>query len=180
MLFRSDPPRRKRPWGRLLGLILLLSGVGLSLRWWQTSHASSPPAAAAAKPPAAAVKLATVATNTVQDSAVFVGTLEAPRFVSIKPQIEGRIKQLYIKEGDRVQQGQPIVSLQSDDTQAVLQQRQAALAQANANLALLNAGTRPEQIAQARATLTQAQAKLKDAQAGAQPQEIAQIGRAHV
>ena len=168
-----DPPRRKRPWGRLLGLILLLSGVGLSLRWWQTSHARTAPAAGA-KPPAAAVKLATVATNTVQDSAVFVGTLEAPRFVRIKPQIEGRIKQLYIKEGDRVSQGQPIVSLQSDDTQAVLQQRQAALAQANANLALLKAGTRPEQIAQARATLTQAQAKLKDAQAGAQPQEIAQ------
>jgi RND family efflux transporter MFP subunit len=168
-------PRRKRHWGWLLGAILLVGGVGLSLRWWQTSRASNPPGAAgAARPPAAAVKLATVATNTVRDSAVFVGTLEAPRFVSIKPQIEGRIKQLYIKEGDRVQQGQPIVSLQSDDTQAVLQQRQAALAQAQSNLALLNAGTRPEQIAQARATLAQAQAKLKDAQTGAQPQQIAQ------
>jgi RND family efflux transporter MFP subunit len=166
------PSRRKRRWGWLLGAILLVGGVGLTLRWWQTSHASN--AASAAKPPAAAVKLATVATNTVRDSAVFVGTLEAPRFVSIKPQIEGRIKQLYIKEGDRVQQGQPIVSLQSDDTQAVLQQRQAALAQARSNLALLNAGTRPEQIAQARATLAQAQAKLRDAQTGAQPQLIAQ------
>jgi RND family efflux transporter MFP subunit len=169
------PPRRKRRWGWLLGAILLIGGVGLSLRWWQTSRASNPPSAAgAAKPPAAAVKLATVANHTVRDSAVFVGTLEAPRFVSIKPQIEGRIKQLDIKEGDRVQQGQPIVSLQSDDTQAVLQQRQAALAQAQSNLALLKAGTRPEQIAQARATLAQAQAKLRDAQTGAQPQQIAQ------
>ena len=172
--FRQQPSQsHRRRWGWLLGTILLVGGVGLGMRSWQVSRASSAPPGAA-KPPAAAVKLATVATNTVQDSAVFVGTLEAPRFVSIKPQIEGRVKQLYIKEGDRVQQGQPIVSLQSDDTQALLQQRQAALAQANANLALLNAGTRPEQIAQARATLTQAQAKLKDAQAGAQPQEIAQ------
>jgi RND family efflux transporter MFP subunit len=173
---QSSPPHQRRRWIWLLSLGLLFGGIGLGMRSWQTSRASNPPpgAAGAAKPPAAAVKIATVSPTTVQDSSVFVGTLEAPRFVTIKPQIEGRVKQLLIKEGDRVLQGQPIVRLQSDDTQALLQQRQAALAQANANLALLNAGTRPEQIAQARATLAQAQSKLKDAQAGAQPQEIAQ------
>jgi RND family efflux transporter MFP subunit len=160
-----------------LASILLLIGVGSSLRWWQASRANNaPPGAAGApgKPMAVPVKLATVRTQTVQESSVFVGTLQSPRFITIKPQVEGRIKQLFIKEGDRVQQGQPIVSLQNDDAQAILQQRIAAQQQASANLALLQAGTRPEQIAQARATLAQAQAKLRDAQSGAQPQEIAQ------
>jgi RND family efflux transporter MFP subunit len=110
----------------------------------------------------------------VQDSTVFVGTLESPRFVTVKPQVEGRIVQILVKEGDLVRQGQPIIALQSDDAQALLQQRQAALQQANANLALLKAGTRPEQIAQARATLAQAQAKLRDAQAGSELDGIAQ------
>jgi RND family efflux transporter MFP subunit len=94
--------------------------------------------------------------------------------VTIKPQIEGRIDRILVREGQLVRQGQPLFSLQSDDTQAVLKQRQAALAQANANLALLKAGTRPEQIAQARATLAKAQADLANAKTGGQPQEIAQ------
>jgi RND family efflux transporter MFP subunit len=174
---QPSPARKRRllPW--ILGTILLLAGVGASLRWWQASRASNAPPGATGspgKPMAVPVKLATVRNQTVQESSVFVGTLQSPRFITIKPQVEGRIKQLFIKEGDRVQQGQPIVSLQNDDAQAVLQQRTAAQQQASANLALLQAGTRPEQIAQARATLSQAQAKLRDAQSGAQPQEIAQ------
>jgi RND family efflux transporter MFP subunit len=168
---------RKRPWVWILGIILLLAGIGFGLRWWQGSkviNASSSAGGLPGKPMAVPVKLAMVKTQTIQESSVFVGILQSPRFVTIKPQVEGRIKQLFIKEGDRVQQGQPIVSLQNDDAQAVLQQRIAAQQQATANLALLRAGNRPEQIAQARATLYQAQARLRDAQAGAQPQEIAQ------
>jgi RND family efflux transporter MFP subunit len=169
----GDFPQQRR-WLWILGAILAIGGAGLSWRSWQASRANNVPPSQAGKPPAVSVKLATVMTKTVRDSSVFVGTLEAPRFVTIKPQIEGRINQIYIKEGDRVEQGQPIVNLQSDGDRAVLQQRQAALAQSQANLALLKAGTRPEQIAQARATLAQAQAKLRDAQSGAQPQEIDQ------
>jgi RND family efflux transporter MFP subunit len=171
-------PRKQRRWPWIVGLVLLLGGGGLGWRWLQASRAANAPTGgapgAAAQPPAVAVKLATVATKTVQDSTVFVGTLESPRFVTVKPQVEGRISQILVKEGDRVQQGQPIVALQSDDAQALLQQRQAALQQAQANLALLNAGTRPEQVAQARATLAQAQSKLRDARSGSELESIAQ------
>ena len=171
------PPLEKRLWSWLLGIILLVGGLGLGWRWWQSSRASTAASGGAstqAKPPAASVKLATVTTNTVQDSAVFIGTLISPRFVTVKPQVEGRIVQILAKEGDLVQQGQPIISLQSDDAQALLQQRRAALEQANANLGLLKAGTRPEQVAQARATLAQAQSKLTDAQSGSELEGIAQ------
>jgi RND family efflux transporter MFP subunit len=173
-------PKRRR-WTWLLIPLLLIGGLGLSFRWWQASQAkttsgqaSGGAAGAPGQPKAVAVNIATVATNTVQDSNVFVGTLESPRFVTIKPQVEGRINQILVKEGDLVKQGQPIVGLQSDDAQALLQQRQAALQQANANLALLKAGTRPEQVAQARATLAQAQSKLTDAQSGSELEAIAQ------
>jgi RND family efflux transporter MFP subunit len=173
---QSYKPRKKRRWPLNLGIVLLLvAGVGFGWNWWHNrANNARLDAAAATKPMAIPVKLATVQAGTVQESSVFVGTLEAPRFVAIKPQIEGRVSQIFIKEGTRVQQGQVIISLQSDDIQALLQQRKAALEQASANLAELKAGTRPEQIAQAQATLNQAQARLQDAQTGAQPQEIAQ------
>ncbi|MBE8992264.1 efflux RND transporter periplasmic adaptor subunit [Nostoc sp. LEGE 12450] len=173
---RSPKPPQKRRWPLILGIILLIGGIGFGWRWWQTSSASNPPAGgpAAGQPMAIPVKLATVQPETVQESSEFIGSLEAPGSVIIKPQVEGRVTQIYIKEGNRVQQGQVIISLESDSVQAQLLQAKAALAQAQARLAELKAGTRQEEVAQARAQLTQAQARLRDAQSGSQPQEIAQ------
>ncbi|MBD2506179.1 efflux RND transporter periplasmic adaptor subunit [Nostoc muscorum FACHB-395] len=173
---RSPKPPQKRRWPLILGIILLIGGIGFGWRWWQTSSASNPPAGgpAAGQPMAIPVKLATVQPETVQESSEFIGSLEAPRSVIIKPQVEGRVTQIYTKEGSRVQQGQVIISLESDSVQAQLLQAKAALAQAQARLAELKAGTRQEEVAQARAQLTQAQARLRDAQSGSQPQEIAQ------
>jgi RND family efflux transporter MFP subunit len=175
LLSRSPKPPQKRRWPMILGIVLLVAGIGFGWRWWQTSNASNPPAGATAgQPMAIPVKLATVQTETVQESSEFNGSLEAPRSVIIKPQVEGRVTQIFIEEGKRVQQGQVIISLESDSVQAQLLQAKAALAQAQARLAELQAGTRQEEVAQARAQLTQAQARLRDAQSGSQPQEIAQ------
>ncbi|MFN6558651.1 MAG: efflux RND transporter periplasmic adaptor subunit [Nostoc sp. ChiSLP01] len=174
---RSPKSPKKRRWPVVLGIILLIAGIGFGWRWWQTSSASNGASgnqAAPGQPPAIPVKLATVETETTQESSQFLGSLEAPRSVLIKPQIEGRITQIFVQEGNRVQQGQVIFTLQSDDAQAQLLQARGSLQQAQARLAELVAGTRREEVAQARAQLAQAQARLRDAQAGAQPEEIAQ------
>jgi len=173
----SPKSPKKRRWPMVLGIILLIAGVGFGWRWWQTSNASNGASAnqgAPGQPMAVPVKLATVETETTQESSQFIGSLEAPRSVTIKPQIEGRITQIFVNEGNRVQQGQVIFTLQSDDAQAQLLQARGSLQQAQARLAELVAGTRREEVAQARAQLAQAQARLRDAQTGAQPQEIAQ------
>ncbi|MCC5606500.1 efflux RND transporter periplasmic adaptor subunit [Nostoc sp. CHAB 5834] len=173
---RSPKPPQKRRWPLLLGIILLIAGVGFGWRWWQTTNASNAPPGGptAGQPMAIPVKLATVETETVQESSEFIGSLEAPRSAIIKPQVEGRVTQIFIQEGNRVQQGQVIISLQSDDVQAQLSQAKGALEQAQARLAELQAGTRREEVAQARAQLAQAQARFRDAQSGSQPEEIAQ------
>jgi RND family efflux transporter MFP subunit len=171
---RSPKRPQKRRWPLILGIILLVAGVGFGWRWWQTSNASNPPGGAGAAPRAVPVKLATVETETVQESSEFIGSLEAARSVIIKPQVEGRITDIFIKEGNRVQQGQVIISLQSDNVQAELLQARGSLQQAQARLAELVAGTRQEEVAQARAQLAQAQARFRDAQSGSQPEEIAQ------
>jgi len=173
---RSPKPPQKRRWPLLLGIVLLIAGVGIGWRWWQSTNASNAPPGGpgAGQPMAIPVKLATVQTETVQESSEFIGSLEAPRSAIIKPQVEGRITQVFIQEGNRVQQGQVIISLQSDDVQAQLSQAKAGLEQAQARLAELQAGTRQEEVAQARAQLAQAQARFRDAQSGSQPEEIAQ------
>ncbi|MBE9207193.1 efflux RND transporter periplasmic adaptor subunit [Nostoc sp. LEGE 06077] len=166
---------KKRPWPVILGVVLLIAGIGVGWRWWQTSQASNAPAGAAAgKPMGIPVKLATVENATIQQASEFVGTLDAPRSVTLKPEIDGRITEILYKEGDRISQGQVVIRLQSDDAQAQLLQAKASLEQAQARLAELKAGTRSEEIAQARAQLVQAQARLRDAQTGSSPEEMAQ------
>ncbi|MEH2326607.1 MAG: efflux RND transporter periplasmic adaptor subunit [Nostoc sp.] len=173
---RSPKPPQKRRWPLLLGIVLLIAGVGIGWRWWQTSNASNAPPGGpgAGQPMAIPVKLATVQSETVQESSEFIGSLQAPLSVPIKPQVEGRITQIFIKEGNRVQKGQVIISLQSDDAEAQLRQKQAGLEQAQANLAELKAGTRREIVFQAKAQLDQAQAKYQDAVSGSLPQQIQQ------
>ena len=69
----------------------------------------------------------------------------------------GRVAQVLVKEGDQVKAGQPLVKLQDAD-------QKAALAQAQADLARLQAGTRAEEIAAAQANVDVANAQVKAAQ----------------
>src|SRR5919202_708315 len=90
---RFDPRPRNR-WPIALGVIILILAGGLGWYWWQTSHtknAPKAPAAGAPQPKAVPVKLATVESQTVPEASEFVGSLQAPRGVVIKPEVEGRI-----------------------------------------------------------------------------------------
>jgi len=69
----------------------------------------------------------------------------------------GRVAEVLVKEGDQVKAGQPLVKLQDAD-------QKAALAQAQADLARLQAGTRAEEIAAAQANVDVANAQVKAAQ----------------
>ncbi|MEH2433916.1 MAG: efflux RND transporter periplasmic adaptor subunit [Nostoc sp.] len=94
--------------------------------------------------------------------------------VNISPKNPGVLSQLYVQQGDRIQQGQILARMDSAGIEAQRSQYRANLAQSQAQLAEALAGSRPQEIAQARARLAQAQAQLTQAQAGNRPQEIAQ------
>lgn len=102
------------------------------------------------------------------------GTVQPIQSVNLSPVTAGRVVELYVEQGDRVQAGQIIAKMDDDALQAQLQQGQANLAQAQARLAEAQAGSRPQEVAQAQARLAQAQAQLAEVQAGSRPQEVAQ------
>jgi len=70
----------------------------------------------------------------------------------------GRVVERTVREGDRVNVGQPIARLDDAEQQAQLALRRAELAAAEAQLAELTAGSRPQEIAAAAATLRSAEA----------------------
>lgn len=92
------------------------------------------------------------------------GTIEASQ-VQISPELSGKIIDVMVSEGDRVQAGQELVRLDQTLLLAQLEQARAAQAQAQANYALVEAGTPAEQrqaaIAAAEMELTSARQALQ-------------------
>ena len=72
----------------------------------------------------------------------------------------GRVIEVLVSEGDVVKQGQPLVRLQDDELKIAVAQAQAALDLAKANLAQIEQGARPEEIAAAEGALRAAQAQV--------------------
>jgi multidrug resistance efflux pump len=79
--------------------------------------------------------------------------------VIVAPETGGRIAALPVDRGDEVSAGEVIVRLDDDALRSRRAEAEAAVAAAEANLALVLAGTRAEELAAARAELSEAEAQ---------------------
>jgi HlyD family secretion protein len=88
--------------------------------------------------------------------------------VQVSSQVAGRLLERRVSEGSRVQKGEVVAALDTADTQLALERARAERAQADAQLKLLQAGSRAQDIRQAEAQLAAARAE-----AGAADAELA-------
>ncbi|MDX2273573.1 MAG: efflux RND transporter periplasmic adaptor subunit [Cyanobacteriota bacterium] len=151
----SSPPRRGGS-GWLVGLLLLgvLGGAG-----WVAYRVLVPAPVAVSE----VAKLAPVEQLTLPLTVSASGTIQPERVVNVSPKRAGILSEILVEEGDPVQAGQLIAIMDSSDLLGRRTQAMAQLAAAQANLARLQAGSRPQEIAQAQARLTDAQAALRQA-----------------
>ncbi|NDJ19069.1 efflux RND transporter periplasmic adaptor subunit [Myxacorys almedinensis] len=80
--------------------------------------------------------------------------------VNLSPKSAGQIAQILVDQGDRVEQGQIVARMDSQDVDAERIQAQARVAEAQAKLNQLKAGTRIEEIRQAEAEVSRAQSEI--------------------
>lgn len=102
------------------------------------------------------VKVLDLQSGAVEDNSEFVGTLEAAEKVTLQPQTQGRIEQVFVTSGDRVNAGTPIVALSLDQAQPEVATAQAGVSSAQAAL-----GTAQAQLQAAEANRAQAAADLE-------------------
>lgn len=109
------------------------------------------------------------------------GTIRPVQTVNLSPKTSGRLAALYVQQGDYVQAGQVIAKMDDSEVRVRLAQARAAVSRAEARLAQLINGNRPEEIAEAkarfdraRADVANSQARLSQLQVGNRPQEIAE------
>jgi HlyD family secretion protein len=88
------------------------------------------------------------------------GYVEATE-VRVSPEVGGRIVELKVEEGDRVEVGHLIARLSTTDAELNIRKAEAERDQAIAQLRLLEAGARPEEVRQAQAQLDSAEADVR-------------------
>jgi HlyD family secretion protein len=98
---------KPKTWLRLVIIVLL--GAALAYVGWRTTRPLPPE-----------VELATIARGTVESTVVNTraGTVKACRRAKLAPVAGGQIVKLWVKEGDRVKAGQPLLELWSRDLAA--------------------------------------------------------------
>jgi HlyD family secretion protein len=102
------------------------------------------------------------------------GSVQALKRINLGPENSGKVANLYVGEGDKVQKGQIIARMTSELLEAQVNQYKALVLKAEADLAQKRSGNRPEEIAQGQARLLKAEFDLKQLQ-NSIPQEIKQI-----
>ncbi|ELS03396.1 RND family efflux transporter, MFP subunit [Xenococcus sp. PCC 7305] len=139
-----------------VGLGLLLSWVGAKFTApVATKDSSTKPQAKAiaadvSNASARYVTTTEVASNQVARSLKASGTVEAYELIPVMSQATGlQIQEILVDEGDSVKKGQILAKLKSNALEAEYLQAQGSLAQAEARLAEIEAGTRFEEIARA-------------------------------
>lgn len=95
-------------------------------------------------PPPAAVEAQTLETRDVATYSEYLGTLISRSSVTLQSQVAGQVTAIYVKAGDRVRAGQPLLMVDPAQQQAVVdssaaaaQSQQANVAQAQENLRVL-------------------------------------------
>jgi len=116
------------------------------------------------------VKTITVMPKPIPQTSEFVATVRSLRSTNIQPQVEGFVRQIMVKAGDRVRAGQPLVQIDPEKQQATVSASESQRASREADLEfahqqldraqkLFDAG------AVSRAELEQAQTAVKTAEA---------------
>src|SRR5690606_29733624 len=117
----------------LVGAALLLA---VALHQLNGATANDGSADQAMMPPAPHVEVMKIAGQEIRSWVEFSGRMAAVDIAEIKPLVGGTIQKVLFKDGDLVQEGQPLFQIDPRPHQAALQLAQAQVASANARYKL--------------------------------------------
>jgi HlyD family secretion protein len=168
---------KRKKWLLLAVLVVALGGGGFGLVRSRGNNKDIPP-------------LVTVREGPLALKVSETGTVQPLLQVEVKSKVGGRIKRMYVDEGDWVKAGQIVAELevpelerQADQTRAQVDAARARVNEERAALTLAERQTAAE-LDQAKAALAEAQARLEQVRAGPRQQEIARakaaVGEAQV
>ena len=103
-------------------IAVALSLLGLSAAC-RGSGASQAPAQGG--PPPSPVTLLTLEAKPIEQASEFIATVRSLRSTTVQPEVEGLVTRIFVKSGDRVRAGTPLVQINADKQQATVRSTEA-------------------------------------------------------
>ena len=119
--------RHPRPLPLTILSLALLAGTAACNR------AGSTPAAASAPPPAA-VAIVTLAEHPVERASEFIAQLRSQRSTTVQPEVDGVVTRIFVKPGERVRVGAPLVQINAEKQRAAVRSTEASRAGTEADV----------------------------------------------
>ena len=153
---------------RLSALLALIAAASVAACGGNQDSAAGA-SAGAALPPTDVTTL-TLAPKPVPRASEFVATIRSLRSTTVQPEVEGYIRRIFVKAGDQVRSGQPLIQIDPDRQQASITTLESQVAAREADLAFATQQiTRMKKLHQAGAVslaeLEQAETAYKNAEA---------------
>jgi RND family efflux transporter MFP subunit len=157
--------------------VLLLVGVSACTRGGTPSSAAGPP-------PPMGVSTVTLQKKPLEQASGFIATIRSIRSSTVQPEVEGVVTRIFVKSGDRVSLGAPLVQIKPDKQEATVRSTEASRAAVEADVqywtqqvkrldALVTAGAISRQeFEQAQNSLRTAQARLSSLNAQVNEQQV--------
>ena len=115
------------------GIVCLTAALALVAGCGQKDSAKGAPGA---PPGGMPVHVQIVKSTTIPDTAEYLSVLKSRHSANINPQVEGQITKIFVKSGDRVRAGQPLLQIDPLKQQATVSGQEAARAAQEANVQL--------------------------------------------
>lgn len=159
-------------------IVIIVAFLAVLLVGWRVlgrEPARRPAAAPASAPPEVAVPVtaAAVGRGDMARTLLLTGALRTDEDVRLSSKITGRVARVNVREGDRVQVGQPVIQLEPGELQAKVNKSVAALQAARARLstarhsAIVKDTTAAAEVERAQANLAAATMRLSQAKSQA-------------
>ena len=97
------------------------------------------------------------------------------REIHVGSKVGGRIREVLVREGDRVEKGQPLVGFEDQELEAELGATRARHEQAIINLRKMERGYRPEEVTEARAQAARAEADWEMIRVGYREEQVERV-----
>ncbi len=149
---------KRWPWIAMTGLLI----VSVALTACNPPSNTAGTATPAGEQATTSVDVAQAEVGTISVIYTYPADLQAQASVKVMPIASGRLKSVTVQVGDEVTSGESLAQIESNIYAAQLKQAQSGLEAAQLQLAKMQEGTRPEQIAAAQAAVQFARDAVND------------------
>jgi RND family efflux transporter MFP subunit len=154
-------------------LKLVLASAGVVAFATACGPLAAPGSSTAAQSQALSVPAAAAQRGDIQQTLSYSGDVRARDQITVLPKATGRVQKVTVDIGSSVHAGDVVAELEQDSPEIQVLQARANLAAAQAKLATIQAGARPDDVAAAQEAVAQQEARLAGMQAQGRPEDVA-------